>query len=128
MKRFLPVVLLSFSVVAAPADFEHMDGDRDGRISAAEHAAATRQMFEAMDADGDGKVTAAEMEKFSPASGMSAAEKIKVVDTDGDGVLTAAEHAVGSRMMFGSMDANRDGHLSRSEWTAGHAALAKKRE
>ena len=57
---------------------------------------------------------------------MSAAAKIKVVDKDGDGVLPASEHEAGARAMFGKMDANRDGYLSKAEWDAGHAALNKK--
>jgi hypothetical protein len=31
-----------------------------------------------------------------------------------------------SKAIFTKMDANKDGPLSRDEWSAGHAALAKK--
>ena len=115
----------------ALSEFGGIDADRDGRISASEHAAAARKMFRAMDANRDGRVTAAEMDaayekvtgKKASDSDLSAAEKIKVVDRDGDGVLTAAEHDAASKAMFQKMDADRDGHLSKEEWTAGHAAL-----
>jgi Ca2+-binding EF-hand superfamily protein len=118
----------------ALAEFDGVDANRDGRISAAEHAAAAKKMFRAMDANRDGKVTAAEMDaaytkvtgnKADP-SGMSGADKIKVVDRDGDGVLTASEHDAASKEMFRKMDADRDGYLSREEWTTGHAALMNK--
>ena len=115
------------------ADFDGMDADRDGKVTLSEHASATRRMFLAMDADSDGKVTAAEMTaarqmvtgRKASRGDMSSAEKIRVVDKDRDGVLTAGEHAQASRAMFEKMDANRDGHLTREEWDAGHAMLAK---
>ena len=110
-----------------------VDANRDGRISAAEHAAAAKKMFRAMDANRDRKVTAAEMDaaygevtgKKADQTGMSTADKIRVVDRDGDGALTASEHDAASKDMFRRMDADRDGYLSREEWTAGHAALVK---
>jgi Ca2+-binding EF-hand superfamily protein len=118
----------------ADAEFMKMDTNKDGKISADEHAAAAKQMFDTMDANKDGKVTAAEMEaahervtgRKATKSDMSAAEKIKVIDTDGDGVLTAEEHARGSRAMFEKMDADKDGFLTKDEWAAVHADLMKK--
>jgi EF hand len=142
-KPFTILIALCFSSAAvlaadskrkpALAEFEGMDADRDGRISAAEHEAAAKNMFQAMDADRDGNVAAAEMDaayekvtgKKAPDSGMSAADKIEVVDRNGDGALTATEHAAASTAMFHRMDADRDGYLSKNEWTAGHAALMK---
>ena len=133
---FSSAVALAAEPKAKPAlaEFDGVDANRDGRISAAEHAAAARKMFRAMDANRDGKVTAAEMDaaytkvtgKTADESGMSGADKIKVVDRDGDGVLTASEHDAASKEMFRKMDADRDSFLSREEWTKGHAALMKK--
>ncbi len=120
MPKPLILITLCFSSAAvlaadpkgqpALSQFEGVDADRDGRISAAEHAAAAKKMFRAMDADRDGKVTAAEMDAaFAKVTGRKAdqtatspADKIKVVD--------------------------RDSYLSRDEWAAGHAALMKKAE
>jgi len=117
----------------ALSEFEGVDADRDGRISAAEHAAAAKKMFRTMDGNRDGEVTAEEMDaaytdltgKKAEASDMNAAEKIKLVDRDGDGVLTASEHDAASKEVFRKMDADGDGYLSRQEWTAGHAALIR---
>lgn len=39
-----------------------IDSNRDGIVTAEEHAAGARAMFERMDADHDGKVSAAEMD------------------------------------------------------------------
>ena len=119
---------------AADAEFRTMDTNKDGKVSADEHAAASKKMFDTMDANRDGKVTAAEMAaahqrvtgKKAGKSDMSAADKIKVIDTDGDGILTAEVHAAGSRAMFEKMDTNKDGFLTLDELAAGHASMMKK--
>jgi Ca2+-binding EF-hand superfamily protein len=115
-------------------EFAMMDANKDGMISADEHAAGARAMFEKMDGDKDGKVTAAEMAAAHKAvtghatkkSDMSAPDKIKAVDSDGDGILTAEEHAKASASMFAKMDTDKDGFLSKQEVTAGHAAMMRK--
>lgn len=107
--------------------FSKMDTDGDGKISRTEHSAGAQRMFAEMDANSDGIVTATEMEsKKDEARGepgrseMAASEKIKVIDQNADGQLTAAEHASGSESMFGKMDTNSDGSLSKEELKAGH--------
>jgi Ca2+-binding EF-hand superfamily protein len=120
-------------VAAALSGFDAMDTDRDGRISEAEHAEAATRMFRAMDANRNGKVTAEEMQaaqrevtgKKASRHDLSAEEKIKAVDRNGDGTLTAREHAVASETMFRRMDTDKDGHLSKAEFEAGHKALKK---
>ena len=111
-----------------------MDTNKDGKVSAEKHAAASKKMFAMMDANRDGKVTATEMtgayprftSKKARKSDMFAAEKIKVIDTDGDGILRAEEHAAGSRVMFGKTDTDKDGFLTKDEIAAGHAQMMKK--
>ncbi len=134
----LTMSALSFAAesksTAADAEFMKMDTNKDGKVSADEHAAGAKQMFDTMDGNKDGKVTATEMQtahqrvtgRKAKKSDMTAAEKIKVVDKDRDGVLTAEEHAVGSRAMFDKMDTNKDGLLSKDELAAGHARMMKK--
>ena len=120
--------------VAANAEFRTMDTNKDGKVSADEHAAASKKMFDTMDGNKDGKVTAAEMGaahqrvtgRKAKKSDMSAADKIKVIDTDGDGILTAEEHAAGSRSMFEKMDTDKDGFLTKTDLSAGHASMMKK--
>jgi Ca2+-binding EF-hand superfamily protein len=136
---------------ANPAD--KMDANKDGVVSAEEHAAGAKQMFTRMDANRDGNVTAAEMDAAHEARGehgrhhegrhegpakhdeaqhggkhqLSSAEKIKVIDTNGDGSLSAQEHEAGSRSMFSKMDADRDGRLTLAELDAGHERMLKKK-
>ena len=118
---------------AVGKEFATMDANKDGKISAAEHAAGAKAMFEKMDSDKDGKVTAAEMTAAHKAvtgravkkADMSSADKMKMVDANGDGVLTAEAHATASASMFTKMDTDKDGFLSKSEMGAGHASMMK---
>ena len=134
------VMLASLAFGAGPkagkpdAEFTAMDTNKDGKVSAEEHAAAAKKMFDTMDANRDGKVTAAELAaahhrvtgKKTKKTDMSATEKIKVIDTDGDGILTVEEHAAGSRVMFEKMDTDKDGFLTKNELAAGHAQMLRK--
>ncbi|MDB5937204.1 MAG: hypothetical protein JWQ01_4548 [Massilia sp.] len=130
----LSAALAAVAQVPGDNEFAMMDTNKDGKVSAAEHAAGAKSMFEQMDADRDGKVTATEMAaahhavtgKHAGKSDMSAADKIKAVDADGDGILTADEHAKASAAMFAKMDINHDGYLSKKEMAAGHARMMTK--
>ena len=127
-----------------------MDTDRDGAISAQEHAAHAKAMFDKLDTDRNGKVTAAEFAAGHTAMtkevrvirhgpgmpamgmgagmghGMSSADRIKKMDRDGDGKVSAAEHAAGAQAMFNEADANKDGNLSTAERAAHSAAMMKR--
>lgn len=114
--------------------FGMMDANKDGKVSAEEHAAGAKAMFATMDANRDGVVSADEMTAAHKAvtghaskkSDMPAHDKIKVVDANGDGKLTSAEHASAADMMFKKMDADQDGFLSKPEMAGGHAEMMKK--
>ncbi|MEO6567667.1 MAG: EF-hand domain-containing protein, partial [Opitutaceae bacterium] len=102
------------------------------KVSRAEHAAAAKQMFATCDANHDGIVTAAEMDAATVAKGeklaaddMTSAEKIQVIDENGDGRLTLAEHTAGTERMFGKMDKNGDGFLSKEECDEGMKMMKK---
>ena len=119
-------LVLAFGAGANDEDkMQMMDTNKDGQVSASEHAAGAKSMFGRMDADGDGSVTAAEMDAsqksmpgHSGTHGMSAADKIRMIDADRDGVITASEHDKGSSNMFERMDSNGDGNLSFEEMQA----------
>lgn len=140
------ILCLSFAVPAALpvfagdhgnkalTEFPSMDTNADGKLSPEESAAAAERMFAMMDADKDGRVTASEMTacyekmngKKAKKSDMSAADKIAAIDRNGDGILTASEHATGAVTMFGKMDTNLDGFVSKDEMEAGHKKMLKK--
>jgi predicted small lipoprotein YifL len=129
------LAVLPPAAAAAPAAtdalFNRADANRDGRLSADEHAASARGMFATMDADADGKVGVQEMRAAqsrisgdaAASSKMSPEDKLKAIDTNGDGVVSDSEHAAGSREMFDRMDGNHDRFLTRAEYAAGHARL-----
>jgi len=103
-----------------------VEGNPDGAITAAKHAADADKRFDMMDADKDGRITAAEIGASHGAESaawakhrMSAAEKIRKLDADDDGALTRAEYAAGSQKMFTRLDADGDGNLTASEMHAG---------
>lgn len=122
----------AFASHDADKHFKMMDANGDGKISRAEHAAGAKQMFAQCDANRDGIVTAAEMDATMAAQGekpakdeKNSAEKIQMLDQNGDGRLTAAEHETGTEKMFGKMDKNADGFLSKEECDEGQKMLKR---
>jgi Ca2+-binding EF-hand superfamily protein len=128
---------LAFCVAAlagpdAEKHFKMMDANGDGKVSRAEHAAAAKQMFTECDANRDGIVTAVEMDASMAAKGEKLAaddktsvEKIQMIDGNNDGRLTAVEHAAGTEKMFGKMDKDGDGFLSKAECDEGMKMMKK---
>jgi Ca2+-binding EF-hand superfamily protein len=118
---------------SAEAEVQMMDTDKDGKVSASEHALGAKAMFDAMDKDKNAVVTPAEMDAVQKAtsrpgdtpagSKLTSAEKIKAVDTDHDGNLSADEHVAGSRKMFAMMDTDKDGLLTTAELDAGRKLM-----
>jgi len=82
---------LAFGALANEGDLQTMDTNKDGMISAAEHAAGARQVFRDMDA------AHRSMSGDILAPAMSSAEKVRTIDADHDGVITAAEYEAGSQ-------------------------------
>jgi Ca2+-binding EF-hand superfamily protein len=117
---------------SAEAEVQMMDTDKDGKVSASEHALGAKAMFDAMDKDKNAVVTPAEMDAVqkatsrpgeTPPGKLTSAEKIKAVDTDHDGNLSADEHVAGSRKMFTMMDTDKDGMLTAAELDAGRKLM-----
>jgi len=127
---------LTPSAIAADAVNDHiaatikaMDTNRDGMVSAAEHAAYAKTQFSAMDTNHDGQVTVAEMDaarmaklkiKTAVALIPASATLIKPMDSNNDGMVSAEEHAAATEKDFNTMDANHDGQLSADEMRIGY--------
>lgn len=117
-----------------------MDSNRDGAITAQEHAAHAKAMFDKLDVNHDGKVIAAEvaagheammkeghgMHRGADKPGMGHGRGIRNMDRNGDGKVSAAEHAAGAQAMFDAADTTKDGNLSKAERAAHHAAMMKR--
>ena len=86
-----------------------MDTNKDGMISASEHAAGVKSQWSKLDAVGEGRVSVTTVDSMHQA-----------LDADKDGIITSSEYESGSRSMFSKWDTNGDGNLSAAEIKAGN--------
>lgn len=102
------------------------DTDHDGRVTAAEFAAARAAKYRTFDLDGDGKVKEADyVGEFTGRFGKDAAVpegqlkqahvRFGVLDTDKDGNLTLAEFNASGERMFERLDTNGDGVVDKAD-------------
>lgn len=101
----LAAVLLALSAGAALAQGApggRMDADGDGKVTLSEFKAARVAMMMRADANKDAKLSEAELE----------AGRAAMAQRGGQG---GAPKGPGAGMMFGMMDANKDGFLTRPE-------------
>jgi Ca2+-binding EF-hand superfamily protein len=96
------LVLSSGAALAQGAPGPRMDTNGDGKVTLAEFKAVRLGMMMRADANKDGKLTKAELEAGTAA----------MRQRGGEG---AAPKGPGGGMMFGMMDANNDGFLTRPE-------------
>lgn len=111
---------------AGDAHRARLDANKDGMISREEARPTQRlsQNFDALDTDKDGQLSAAEMRAMRSRGSMSE------VDTNKDGTVSRDEAKASPRLArsFDTIDADRDGQLTRkelSEWRKAHAQHAR---
>jgi hypothetical protein len=97
--------------------FSSWDRDHNDLLTLDEYRAEARADFDAMDDDANGNVTAEEMEEADPQSDgeMSTAQKIALQDTNEDGVLALSEYEDAVEKRFEEIDANDDDNIGRDE-------------
>lgn len=107
--------------------FAKMDVNKDGKLDEADRGAHRAQMFDRLDANKDGNVS---REEFATAHrGMADGDKAAGEHKMGEHKM--GEHRMGKRggghmggrMMMQMADANKDGAISREEFTAAHARM-----
>ena len=94
-----------------------LDTDHDGKLSAAEIAAAPQTLL-TLDRNGDGQLMLDELQSRPQNAGASADELVKQMmsfDRNGDGVLTPEELPARLQAMFQRGDTNHDGKLTADE-------------
>lgn len=129
MKLISAAAILTLSLAGASAfankgeHFAEMDANSDGQITSAEHEAAANAKFSKADANSDGTLTKGELTTFMmDEKGKSASKaekktdkKISKFDSNSDGSLTLAEFTQGMKEMFGKVDADKSGSVSKDE-------------
>lgn len=107
------------------AMMERVDTNGDGKIDRNEAKGAPRlaEHFDRIDANGDGSLDKAELDKahehHRAGRRERGAERFEESDTNGDGAIDLAEAKAAAEkraeQMFGKMDADGDGKLTREE-------------
>jgi Ca2+-binding EF-hand superfamily protein len=94
-----------------------VDTDKDGKISKAEFDTESSDLFKRLDKNSDGKIAADEV----PARHWGGkGPQFGMMDTDKDGKVTKAEFTAAEDKMFSKLDANGDGVITSDEMQAGH--------
>jgi Ca2+-binding EF-hand superfamily protein len=93
-----------------------VDTDKDGKISKAEFDTESTALFKRLDKNSDGKIAADEV----PARHWGKGPQFGMMDTDKDGKVTKAEFTAAEDQMFQKLDANGDGVITPDEMQAMH--------
>jgi Ca2+-binding EF-hand superfamily protein len=94
-----------------------VDTDKDGKISKAEFDTESTALFKRLDKNSDGKIAADEV----PARHWGGkGPQFGMMDTDKDGKVTKAEFTAAEDKMFQKLDTNGDGVITPDEMQAAH--------
>ena len=122
--------------MAEDFDFDAVDADKDGKLTAAEIKAFRAAQLKAVDADGNGVITADELVaaqlKQAEARFRAGADRmLQDLDADGDGTVALAELIGGAPprfegKMMARIDTDGDGAISKPELDAAKARMAER--
>jgi hypothetical protein len=138
MAALVPIsLLLAFGSVAA--EYAYLDSNHDGYVSSGEHEVYARALFDEMDGQpGDDRLTVAEImaheatfvshvfttsNLLGPAE-ISTKEKIRRLDANQDGMVSQTEYTAGAAAWCQHRDLDNDGVLTLDEYDAGPPAPA----
>jgi Ca2+-binding EF-hand superfamily protein len=94
-----------------------VDTDKDGKISKAEFDTESTALFKRLDKNSDGKIASDEV----PARHWGGkGQQFGMMDSDKDGKVTKAEFTAAEDKMFQKLDANGDGVITSDEMQAAH--------
>jgi Ca2+-binding EF-hand superfamily protein len=120
-------VFLAAMLAAGPAaaqslaDFERIDADKDGAVSAAEFEAARRRDFDNLDANKDGRLSREEFVRprgAGPDLVRLRERRFAEIDTDKSQSISWGEYLAHGQHQFGVLDRDRDGRVTRAEFEA----------
>lgn len=99
--------------------FAKLDPGHVGRVGLAAFLAHRLRHFESLDADCDGRVTRAEFEARHPGLETAGeAASFERFDTNRDGAISREEWTAGETRRFRRIDTNHDGVVTRAEFLA----------
>ncbi|GGW37330.1 hypothetical protein GCM10011452_27140 [Gemmobacter lanyuensis] len=110
-------------------DFDTVDANKDGKITADEFKAHRVAEMKAVDSDGDGKITAEEltamhMKAAEARAKAMAPQMLERMDVDGDGAVSVTELLAmpgPGAQMIDRLDADGDGAVTKAELEAARA-------
>lgn len=124
--------------------FARMDVNGDGKIDQADREARRTQRFDRMDTNKDGQISREEFANVRRGGGDKTEAKAKagnrhhkrghrgggkmmrMADTNNDGVISQAEFTAAALKHFDTMDANKDGRVTKEERQAAYAQMRAK--
>jgi Ca2+-binding EF-hand superfamily protein len=108
----LAVLFCCLPAFAGDEEFNKIDANNDGRISAQEYRAAVIKTFQRYDKNSDGFLTKDELQMIAE---IDAEKFIKEVDKNKDGKISQTEFIEAAEKRFKFLDKNGSGYVEKKE-------------